>query len=138
MAQQSAPVLDLTFRASGAVAARRCVTFAGAQATVAGSKIAGVARTLAANGEAFAVAVVGTVVVETGAEVAVGDGLAVDSQGRAVPAGAVTVAAGGTAVTSSAANGAILAGGELPQFVFADAMEAAPGAGKMIEVLLRR
>ena len=138
MAQQSAPVLDLTFRAGGAVAARRCVTFAGAQATVAGSKVAGVARTLAANGEAFAVAAVGTVVVETGAEVAVGDGLVVDSQGRAVPASPLTVAAGATAMTSSAANGAVLAGGDPPQFVFADAMEAATGAGKMIEVLLRR
>ena len=138
MAQQSASVLGLTFRASGAVAARRCVTFAGAQATVAGSKIAGVARTLAADGEAFAVAVVGTVVVETGAEVAVGDGLVTDSQGRAVPASPLTVAAGGTAVTSSAANGAILAGGDPPQFVFADAIEAASGPGKMIEVLLRR
>lgn len=138
MAQQSAPVLDLTFRASGAVAARRCVTFAGAQATVAGSKVAGVARTLASDGEVFAVAVVGTAVIETGAAVAVGDGLVVDSQGRAVPASPLTVATGGTAVTSSAANGAILAGGDPPQFVFADAMEAAIGAGKVIEVLLRR
>ncbi len=138
MAQQSAPVLDLTFRASGAVAARRCVTFAGAQATAAGSKIAGVARTIAANGEAFAVAVVGTVVVEAGAEIAVGDGLVTDAQGRAVPASPLTVAAGATAMTSSAANGAVLAGGDPPQFVFADAMEAATGAGKMIEVLLRR
>ena len=41
-------------------------------------------------------------------------------------------------MTSSAANGAILAGGDPPQFVFADAMEAAADAGKMIEVLLRR
>lgn len=125
MAQQSAPVLDLTFHASGAVVGRRCVTFAGAQATVAGSKVAGVARTIAANGEAFAVALVGTVVVEAGAEIAVGDG-------------PLTVAAGATPVTSSAANGAILAGGDPPQFVFADAMEAATGAGEMIEVLLRR
>jgi hypothetical protein len=73
----------------------------------------------------------------------------------------LTVDAGDTPVTSAAANGAVisaaeglvalsaagvlpittaqaaLSGGELPQFVFADALEASGGAGEFVEVLLR-
>jgi hypothetical protein len=138
MAEQSRPTLTLTFKASGEVARRRAVTFAGAQATVAGSKVAGVAATDADDGEDFAVVVGGSVVVESGGAFSVGAGLAVDSAGRAVAAAALTVASGATPVTSTAANGAILAGGEPPQFVFADALEAALAAGDFVEVLLRR
>jgi hypothetical protein len=138
MARQSVPTLTLTMKASGAVTTNRAVTLAGAQATVAASKVAGIAAAAAADGGDFAVFAGGTTVVESGGAFTVGAGLVVDTQGRAVAAAALTVAAGATAVTSTAANGPILSGGEPPQFVLADALEAAGGAGAFVEVLLRR
>ncbi len=131
-------LLSLTLKASGAVAEGRCITLAGVQATVAGAKVRGVTQYAANDGQGFAATVAGTALVEAGAAIAVGDSLICDAQGRAIPAsGALVLSAGAVAVTSSAANGAVLEGAELPEFVFADALEAATAAGKFIEVLLR-
>jgi hypothetical protein len=128
----------LTVTASGAITANRLVGFDGAQATVAGQKILGVAATKAAIGETLTVQVGHTAMVEAGDEIAVGASLTVDSQGRAVPAEALAIAAGATAVTSAAANGATaLSGGDPPVFVFADALEAATAAGKLIAIKFR-
>ncbi|MGB0695374.1 MAG: capsid cement protein [Rhodospirillaceae bacterium] len=126
-----------TIQTTGAVAIYRAVGFDGAQASVAGQKVRGVATTIAAIGEHLAVDVVGSTIVQTGAAVAVGDSLVVDNQGRAVPAGVLGIAAGATPVTSTAADGAILTGADLPEFVFADALEAASAADQLIEVQLR-
>ena len=83
--------------------------------------------------------IIGTTVVEAGAAIGIGDSLITDSAGRAIPVtGNLAVTAGATAVTSSAANGEILEGADLPEFVFADALESASAAGEFIEVLLRR
>lgn len=139
MPAQSHSLFPLTLRASGAVAARRAVGFGGAQASAPGGKVAGVADYSADDGGYFTVTVIGTAVIETGAAVAVGDGLIVDAQGRAIPStGPLALKAGATAVTSTAANGAILQGGDGPEHVFADAMEAAGASGAFIAVLLRR
>lgn len=139
MSQQSMSLLSLTLIASGAVTENRLVGFTGAQATVAGQKVMGTALTRAATGEALGVVTHGTAIVESGAAITVGAALVSDSQGRAVPAsGPLSLVTGAVAVTSSAANGAILQGAELPEFVFADALQAASGAGEWIEVLLRR
>lgn len=138
MSKQSISLLYLPFTASGAVAAYRAVTFAGAQATTQGEKVAGVARYAAEDTKDFAATVKGTAVIESGAAISVGDSLIVDAQGRAIPTtGALGVDAGATQVTSSAANGAILTGADLPEYVFADAMQEAADAGEFIEVLLR-
>ena len=52
---------------------------------------------------------------------------------------ALAVAAGATAVTSAAANGAAaISGGEPPQYVVGDALQAATAAGQLVEILLRR
>ena len=138
MARQSLVNLALTLKASGAITQYRAVGFDGAQATVAGQKVLGVAAYDAADGDEFPVNVDDTVLVEAGAAMAVGDALTVDAQGRAVPASQLDVAAGGTAVTSTAANGGILTGSILPEYIFADALEAASGAGDIIEVITRR
>lgn len=139
MSQQNISVLTLTLIASGAVAENRAVGFDGAQADTQGQKVMGTAMTVAANGETLGVVTHGTAIIETGASVAVGDSIIADTQGRAMPAtGALTLAAGAVAVTSSAANGAILEGSDSPEFVFADALQSAGGAGEFIEVLLRR
>ena len=139
MSGQSISTLGLSIAASGAVSQRRGVGFDGAQATTQGQKVMGVARTNAASGEYFVVDAGGTVVVESGAAIAVGDSLMVDSSGRAIPvSGGLAVVSGATPVTSSAADGAILSGADLPEFVFADALQAASAAGEFIEVLLRR
>lgn len=137
-----------TLIAAGAVTAYRAVGFGGAQATAAGQKVLGVAATDAADGDTFLAHTIGSAPVTSGAAIAVGDSLIVDTQGRAIPAAALAVAnptvdAGAVAMTSSAANGAVLTqgaitGADLPTYVFADALQAATGAGEVIEVLLRR
>lgn len=139
MGKQSIPTLSLTLKALGAVAVHRAVGFNGAQASVQGQKVQGVARVDAVDAQDFTLDVAGTAIVETGAAFAVGDSLIVDAQGRAIAAtGTLAVAAGATPVTSSAANGAILQGADLPEYVFADALEPATGPGEFVEVLLRR
>lgn len=138
MTRQSISLLDLTLTASGAVTEYRAVKHSGAQATVQGEKVLGVARYGAADGKDYVASVKGSAVIETGAAITKGASLIVDSQGRAKPAtGALAVKSGGTAMTSTAANGAVLEGADLPEFVFADALETASGAGEFIEVLLR-
>lgn len=136
---QNIATLSLPITASGAVTAYRGIGFDGAQATAQGQKIMGIARSDAGDAEKLTLDVAGTAIVEAGAAIAVGDALIMDSQGRAIPStGALAVAAGSTTVTSTAANGAILTGGDAPEYVFGDALEAAAAAGQTIEVLLRR
>lgn len=137
--RSSAPLQTLTFIAFGAVAQGRCVGFDGAQASASGQKVAGIATTAAGNGEAYGAVTSGTAIAEAGGAIQKGDSLICDALGRAIPAtGALSVAAGAVAVTSGAANGAVLAGADLPEFVFADALDDAAGAGSLVEVLLRR
>lgn len=139
MSRQSSPLQALTYTANGAVAAYRGVGFNGAQATVQGQKVLGVSQRAAADTEDSDAVVSGSTVIESGGQFAKGDSLIVDNQGRAIKRTAVLgIAAGATGVTSTAANGAVLTGADLPEFVFADALEAAGGAGEFIEVLLRR
>lgn len=148
MSQQARSLFNISFpSAPAAVTAYRGVDYAGAQATVQGQKIAGVANRAALILGAFEATAKGSAVVESGAAIAVGDALIVDNVGRAIAAAALAVAnptidAGAVAVTSSAANGAIatqgaITGGILPSYVFADAMQAAAGAGEFIEVMMR-
>lgn len=139
MSQQSISVLTLTLVASSTVGESRIVGFDGAQATTQGQKVMGPSMTEAASGEVMAVVTQGTAIIETGAAISVGDSLITDSVGRAIPVtGGLTVATGAVAVTSSAANGAILSGADLPEYVFADSLQSAAAAGEFIEVLLRR
>lgn len=138
MSQQNIAILTLTQTASGAVTAHRAIGFEGAQATVQGQKILGIAVTDATDGQAVALITHGTAIVVSGAAMAVGDSLISDDQGRLIPASALGVAEGATPVTGTAANGAILEGADLPAFVVADALYAASAAGESIEVLLRR
>lgn len=140
MSSQSIPVLSLSFRASGAVSARRAVGFNGAQASVVGQKVMGVSPRALIAGETGDANVCGTAVVEAGGAFSIGASLIVDAQGRAIASsGALKITAGATAVQSVAANGSTLLGGaDMPEFVFADALEASSGAGEPVEVLLRR
>jgi hypothetical protein len=136
---QQAPGLVLTKRAIGAVTMYRCVTFSGAQVGTQGAKALGVAQINAIDGEDFSVAVDGTVIVEIGAAVAIGDALICDAQGRVIPStGPLVLKAGAIAVTSVAASGAVLQGGDPPEFVLGDALEASIIVGAKIEMLLRR
>ena len=127
MTQQRIAVLTRAITASGAVLEGRAVGFDGSQAAIRGQKVMGVAVTDASSGEALFVVTHGTAVMETGAAVSIGDSVMVDADGKVVPA------SGGIGVTSSVANGT-----DLPEFVFADALQAASAAGEFIEVLLRR
>lgn len=132
-------MLTLRVRSAGAVTQRRFVTFAGAQVSAAGAKALGVARHGAVGaGEELAVIARGTAIIESGGEVAVGDTIVSDNQGRAVAGAALAVAAGATQVTSGAANGAaVLTGSNLPSHPMGDALQAATAAGQFIEILLR-
>ena len=135
---QSKPIQTATVRGSGAIAAYRAVTYAGAQATVQGEKVRGVAQIAIEDGELGAIDTMGETIIESGAAINPGDSLIVDAQGRAIPAtGNLSIAAGATAVTSTAANGSILTGADLPEFVFADAIGAATAAGEFPKIKLR-
>lgn len=132
--------LVLTRTATGTIRKGRAVTIAGGEVAAAGAKCLGIAKHGATAGQELAVAVLGVAIAVAGGSVTVGQALVSDNQGRLVPATAVavSVAAGATGVTSSAANGAIttVAGGELPQYIVGYAMTAG-GTGEEIEVLLK-
>lgn len=63
---ESNVILSDTVEASGAIAARRAVTFAGAQATTLGEKVFGISDTNANDGEPLALSVMGFVMVQSG------------------------------------------------------------------------
>ncbi|MBF0163427.1 MAG: DUF2190 family protein [Magnetococcales bacterium] len=139
MSQQNIAVLTLTVIASEAISACRAVDFDGAAIAAQGGKAMGIAMSAATSGAALAVVTHGTAVAEAGAAITRGQALIADAQGRVIPAtSALRVAAGATPVTSSAANGAILEGGDPPEFILGDALQPAASAGDFIEILLRR
>lgn len=108
--KQGIPLLTLTLALTGTVAAQRFVKLDGTQAG-ADANTLGVARTAGVTGERVAVDVLGTCMVEAGAAISGGATLETDASGRAV-----------TWATSGPKVGI--------------ALEAAGGAGEMIEVLL--
>lgn len=140
MGKQNISILELSAIAAGAITQYRGVDFAGNQIAAQGSKIFGIARfAVPAAGDDVTVWAKGTAVCEAGAAIAVGQSLIMDNQGRVIPSTSLLkIAAGAVAVTSVAANGlADLVGGDSPEQVIGDAMEAAAAAGAFIEVLLR-
>lgn len=106
----SCKLLTLTVTATGTITTARFVTPAAALAG-ADANTLGVARSAAVSGEALAVDVLGTAIVEAGAAVAANATVKSDSSGRAI-----------TWVTSGAKVGL--------------ALSAAAAAGDLIEVLL--
>jgi hypothetical protein len=138
MAKQARSIHSESVMAAGAIAECRAVGFDGLQASVQGQKVMGVANRSAPINTYVDVTCIGTAVIEAGAAFAAGAALIVDATGRAIAASALAVAAGATAMQSTAANGAVLTGSVLPEYVFADALRAAGGAGEFVEVLLRR
>ena len=148
MAASCHTLLELPVVAADAITQYRGVGFDGNQASTQGQAIMGIAMTDQVSGQSLSLAVAGTAIVEAGAAIDVGDPLIVDNEGRAITASALAIAnstipAGATAVTSTAANGAIVtpgafSGGVLPSYVFGYAIDAAAGAGDLIEVLLRK
>lgn len=135
---QHVPILSLSITATGTIARGRGVTFAGAQASAVGQKIVGIAQHDAVAGEMVAVTVCGTAICESGSALAVGNTVAVDAQGRMIVGAIMSVNAGATQVTSTAANGAILTGADSPIFAVGDVLQAAGAAGQFVEILLRR
>lgn len=107
---QSISVLALTAVAAGTIAANRFVTPAGAQAG-ADANTLGVCRQAAVATDKVTVDVLGTAIVEAGAAVSAGATVKSDASGRAI-----------TWATSGAKVGI--------------ALQAAGGAGELIEVLL--
>ena len=110
MSQQAISLLALSVALTGTVAANRFVTPDGIQAG-ADANTLGVARSAGVSGEKITVDVIGTAIVEAGAAVAAGATLETDASGRGV-----------TWATSGPKVGI--------------ALQAASGAGVMIEVLL--
>lgn len=137
MGESYTPSLVRSIKAAGAYTKRRFVGFDKLQITVAGAAALGVAQQDAALNELTPVTVLGTAIVEAGGAVAVGGYVTSDNQGRAIAAANLAVAAGATAVTSTAANGSgILTGSVTAEKINAIALEAASAAGDLIEVLL--
>lgn len=140
MSQQAHSLFNLSVPAApGAVLPFRFVDFTGAQATVQGQKVAGASNRGAAQGQPYDATVIGTAIIEAGGAFPVGQALMSDASGRAIAnSGALAVKAGAVAMTSTAANGAVLSGSDLPEWVAAEALQAAVNAGDMVEVLLVR
>lgn len=151
MGQAATSIFNLSAKASTAIAAYRCVTYANAQSTAIGGEVKGISMRPAAIGEMLELAVLGTAVIETGAAIAIGQALMCDASGRAVVAsvltlndGSLSIAAGAVPVTSTAANGVgivvgapgVLSGCELPQHLIGYALEASSAAGQFIEIKL--
>lgn len=109
MSQQNTPILKLPMKASAAVAARRFVTAAGAQAG-AGANALGVSEYAAASGEMFPAVALGTAIVEAGAAFSAGAALQADADGKAI-----TKDAGATV---------------------ARALQAASAAGDLVEIII--
>lgn len=130
-------LLALTVTAAGAIAQNRFVGFDNAQATVQAQKVKGVADYAAAVGKTLTVTAKGTAYVEAGGAFNAGDPIISDNQGRGVVGASLAIAAGATAVTSSAANGQILTGGSTPDYVVGHALEASAGAGSIVEIMLK-
>jgi hypothetical protein len=154
-------ILTDSILAAAAVVAKR---FIGVDGNYCGANAAawGVSELATAIGEQIPVITHGIALVESGGIIAAGNKVISDSTGRAVAAAALAAAApaitydktkltidsGGTAVTSSAANGAVLtiasgmvalaapvlSGSYLPVAVNGMALDAASGAGEFIRV----
>lgn len=92
MGRQAIPILALTVEAAAALTEHRFVTVAGGVPS-AGASALGVLQTDAASGDAVAVTVLGTAILEAGAAVAQGAKLQADSLGRGVTATTGTVLA---------------------------------------------
>lgn len=159
MSQQANSIFTLAVTAAAPIAAYRGVNFNGVMASgLAYEKIVGISKRAANTGQELEVAVLGTATCEAGAAFPKGTALAMDAQGRVVAArgqiinapaiaAALAVAAGAVAVTSAAANGAIIAGtgpsalvdgGDPYQFIIGHALEAAVNIGDFVEVILAR
>lgn len=136
MSAQGVVILALSCVAASAVTQYRCIGYDNAQASVAGQNVKGVSQRPAALGESFEVATLGTTPAEAGGAFVAGDYLTTDNQGRVVVASALQVAAGATAVTSSAANGAIVSGSYPATKLVGVALQASAGAGSVVEILL--
>jgi hypothetical protein len=105
----------------------------------ANAKARGVSATNTKSGQMCPINISGEVLVESGGAITAGAAITSDANGRAVAATAfsVSVTAGATAVTSTAAQPDLTeAGGFLPQAVNGYAVDAASGAGELIRVIL--
>lgn len=98
----------------------------------------GVSMTDGSNGKDGSLVAKGIVVVTAGGNLAYGDRVVSDANGKAVAASALAIAAGATPVTSTAANGsAIFTGGYPPQFVIGICVSnQASVSGDDVEVLM--
>ena len=131
-------ILSLTTVSGGVIGANRFVGFDDNQASAQGQKVKGVSQYAAsAAGQNIAVTAKGTEIVESGAAFNVGDPIISDNQGRAIVGSALAIAAGATAVTSSAANGGVLTGSGTPDFLVGYALQASSAAGSFVEILLK-
>jgi hypothetical protein len=112
MSRQSISLFSLAVKAAAALTAHRMVTAAGA-VPAAGAACLGPTASAAATGDLVNVHILGTALVEAGAEITANQYLAADNQGRVVPY------TDGNVCVGQAAPGAV-----------------ASGAGVLLEVLL--
>jgi hypothetical protein len=134
----SRPIFEESILSNTAIADFVAVDYAGNQAATQGMAIAGVAQYAAtAAGQYVRLAKLGSTVMLTGGAFAAGAAIIVDNQGRAIAANALAIAAGATAVTSAAANGATdITGSETTEHKIGRALQASAGAGNFVEVFL--
>jgi len=101
---QKISLFAMTAIATAAVTANRFVGMLTGAPCAAGAKAQGVAQYNAAVGEAFAVDVLGTSIVDAGAAVAAGAAVKSDASGRAIPQGGVGEILGYAVTAATAAD----------------------------------
>lgn len=101
---QKTSIFSMTAIATAAVLANRFVGMLTGAPCAAGAKAQGVAQYAAAAGEAFAVDVLGTSIVDSGAAVGAGVAVKSDASGRAIAQGGTGEILGYTVTAATAAD----------------------------------
>ncbi|MBI5562483.1 MAG: DUF2190 family protein [Deltaproteobacteria bacterium] len=132
------PLLTESITAAADTVKNRFIGFDGALCN-ANVRALGVSETDTKAGQQLPVVIKGIAIIVAAGVIAAGAAVASDANGKASAASAisVTIPAGGTAVTSSAAQpNLVVNGGKLPQAINGYALDAAGADGDLIRVVL--
>jgi hypothetical protein len=137
MALNARELLTGSIVAATAITEFRAVDYAGNQAAAQGIAVRGISKFAQTVGNYVTIVEKGSAIMETGGAFNAGDPIICDNQGRAIKANPLAIAAGATAVTSAAANGANdITGSDTTELKIGRAITPSTAAGQFAEILL--